>query len=99
MTSAPVTSITDEQLAEIEDGVNYLYGTATLAPEELVRIELQELSGIINRLRAAEKDADRYRFLRNNGVRKLWDSLRKIYPFNHKEFDSAIDRVIQESKK
>lgn len=59
MTTPIVPSITDEQLAALEAAANNRY---TTVPGSL-------LAGIAIRLRAAEKDAARYRWLRDKGLR------------------------------
>ncbi|MFU3956806.1 hypothetical protein ACM7EA_30695 [Pseudomonas aeruginosa] len=56
-----VQSISDEQLAELE---GYSQHDAFLGDEDAA-ITMGELRGLIARLRAAEADAKRYRWLRN----------------------------------
>ena len=61
MTTEPVHTITDEQIAEIEQRVSmglshYVHGVSSYA-----------VICLITRLREAEKDAARYLFLRNSG--------------------------------
>lgn len=72
MTTTPVHSITDEQIAEIED--DGCYTTAA------------EFKAIIARLRKAEKDAARYRFLKENS------------PDAHMWSDESIDAALAEVK-
>ena len=55
MTTAPVTSITDEMIDQL------LIDSAQWATKE-------EIEGLIARLRAAEADAKRYRWLRDKSV-------------------------------
>lgn len=55
---SPVTSITDDQLAEIERFL--AFGGSTL------KIHTGPLRGLIARLRAAEADAKRYRWITEN---------------------------------
>lgn len=59
MTTPLVQSISDEQLAELEQAVeeSMLYA---------VQIDTAKISALIARLRAAEADAKRYRWLRDN---------------------------------
>lgn len=59
MTTPIVPSITDEQLAELESSADHQYCTV---PGSII-------AGILLRLRAAEKDAARYRWLRDKGLR------------------------------
>ncbi|HCT7937971.1 hypothetical protein AAA529_07410 [Pseudomonas aeruginosa] len=62
--------ISDEQLAELE---GYSQHPAFLGDEDST-ITMGELRGLIARLRAAEADAKRYRWLRDSG-RLLGDSM------------------------
>ncbi|HBO2239769.1 hypothetical protein OFL75_31875 [Pseudomonas aeruginosa] len=62
--------ISDEQLAELE---GYSQHPAFLGDEDSA-ITMGELRGLIARLRAAEADAKRYRWLRDSG-RLLGDSM------------------------
>ncbi|MFP6378360.1 hypothetical protein [Pseudomonas aeruginosa] len=64
------TPISDEQLAELE---GYSQHPAFLGDEDSA-ITMGELRGLIARLRAAEADAKRYRWLRDSG-RMLGDSM------------------------
>ncbi|ERY33005.1 TPA: hypothetical protein ACRNL1_000904 [Pseudomonas aeruginosa] len=64
------TPISDEQLAELE---GYSQHPAFLGDEDSA-ITMGELRGLIARLRAAEADAKRYRWLRDSG-RLLGDSM------------------------
>lgn len=61
------TPISDEQLAEVEEIA--FRDTATR-----VTVKASDLRGLIARLRAAEADAKRYRWLRDSG-RLLGDSM------------------------
>ncbi|HHW1589614.1 TPA: hypothetical protein ACUT5W_000982 [Pseudomonas aeruginosa] len=70
MTNPIVLSISDEQLAELE---GYSQHPAFLGDEDSA-ITMGELRGLIARLRAAEADAKRYRWLRDSG-RLLGDSM------------------------
>ncbi|HFH2583022.1 hypothetical protein [Pseudomonas aeruginosa] len=70
MTTPIVQSISDEQLAELE---GYSQHPAFLGDEDSA-ITMGELRGLIARLRAAEADAKRYRWLRDSG-RLLGDSM------------------------
>ena len=56
MSNAPVVSITDEQLEELERAANRSYGETTL-------ISKQEIASFRFRLRAAEKDVARLDWL------------------------------------
>lgn len=64
------TPISDEQLAELE---GYSQHPAFLGDEDSATT-MGELRGLIARLRAAEADAKRYRWLRESG-RLLGDSM------------------------
>lgn len=57
MTTSPVQSITDEQIGELEAICNEEYFDGSADMQELIL-------ALISRLRAAEKDAGRYRLLR-----------------------------------
>ncbi len=70
MTNPIVLSISDEQLTELE---GYSQHPAFLGDEDSA-ITMGELRGLIVRLRAAEADAKRYRWLRDSG-RLLGDSM------------------------
>ncbi|HGJ9381285.1 TPA: hypothetical protein ACJX8O_003462 [Pseudomonas aeruginosa] len=65
-----VQPISDEELAELE---GYSQHPAFLGDEDSA-ITMGELRGLIARLRAAEADAKRYRWLRDSG-RLLGDSM------------------------
>lgn len=58
MTTAPIPSITDEQIAEIENYVN-LYADPVIPPQ----VSYAEIAALIARLRAAERDAARMDWL------------------------------------
>lgn len=60
MTQPIVPSISDADLTMLED---YLDGL-TVPDERMAEVKIGELRGLIARLRAAEKDASRYRWLR-----------------------------------
>lgn len=57
MTTSPVPSITDEQIAEIERFLSF--------GGSMLKVKSAAIQGLIARLRAAEKDAGRYRFIRD----------------------------------
>lgn len=95
MTTPIVQSITDEQLVEIEaDGCMY--------------VTQQEARGLITRLRAAEKDAQRYRYLRARayeddtegdwivGISEEFNFPR--YASHEEAIDVAIDAAIKSEK-
>ena len=56
MTTSPVPSITDEQIAEIERFLSF--------GGSMLKVKSAAIQGLIARLRAAEKDAGRYQLLR-----------------------------------
>lgn len=69
MTTTTVMTITDEQIAEIRDyyrSTDAEYSVETLSPEGCLKVSLmaEEILDLRSRLRAAEKDAERYRWLR-----------------------------------
>ncbi len=78
MTTPIVPSITDEQLAEIERFLGF--GGSTL------KLHTGPLRGLIARLRAAEKDAARYRFLKETDQ------------FFGVKLDESIDAAMEQSK-
>jgi hypothetical protein len=97
MTTPIVPSITDEQLAELESSYEHAYCTI---PGSLI-------AALVLRLRAAETDAARYRFLRSDVsrgkvdfcvVRKHWgeDSHSAILELD--EADNEIDTAMEQSK-
>lgn len=64
MTTNPVMSITDEQIAEIVRMNSELNELRCVV--RYIRVD--EVEALISRLRAAEKDAERYRWLIENSV-------------------------------
>lgn len=99
MTTPPVPSITDEQLAEIErHAINIADRDSGATPS----ISAEELAGLITRLRAAEADAARYRWLRGKfGIMGNNVSLPCGYRSEESiaqmalEADSAIDTAME----
>ena len=65
MTTPIVPSITDDELVSIENLSEYLkdYGCTQQV------LTLREVQGLTGRLRAAEKDAARYRFIRSEDTK------------------------------
>lgn len=86
MTTTPVHSITDEQIAEIED--DGCYATAA------------EFNAIIARLRKAEKDAARYQWLVKHSTygidsRQRPELTLSIYAPDHRDgLSAAIDAAM-----
>lgn len=64
MTTTPVHSITDEQIAEIEDAAKTRHGV--FGSHFMHDITTDEVLALITRLREAEKDAARYRWIADN---------------------------------
>ena len=96
MTTTPVHSITDEQIADLENHCQKLHGFAMTS---------QMVMQMITRLREAEKDAARYRWLRDSGnfspsaFGNGW-SLNCGYTRTQPSLlDTAIDTAMQEHTK
>lgn len=84
------TPISDEQLAELE---GYSQHPAFLGDEDSA-ITMGELRGLIARLRAAEADAKRYRWLR--GFERGEIAVRDLKSHLHVEgLDAAIDEAME----
>ena len=86
---SPVTSITDDQLAELEEFVH----VALFADEADAGLTMGEMRGLIARMRAPEADAKRYRWITENcdidyrGHRPDGD-----YASSDEVIDSAMER-------
>lgn len=110
MTTTPVHSITDEQIAEIEARclldmellrkAAYIRGGGADKKEyEGVTVEaIGDVLGIITRLREAEKDAARYQWLRDKQT-FIW-MIQDWFPDNNPftNVDAAIDTAMQGDK-
>ncbi|HCE8553389.1 TPA: hypothetical protein NHR88_003846 [Pseudomonas aeruginosa] len=94
-----VQPISDEQLAELE---GYSQHTAYLGDEDAA-ITMGELRGLIARLRAAEADAKRYRWLRDKSA-----DADGVYPMvsltddcgdqvSNWLFGKAVDKAVDEA--
>lgn len=84
------TPISDEQLAELE---GYSQHPAFLGDEDSTTT-MGELRGLIARLRAAEADAKRYRWLR--GFERGGITVRDLKSHLHVEgLDAAIDEAME----
>lgn len=110
MTTAPVTSISDELLAEIEaaflegwnesgEGWNAEYPCSTSSQNQiaLAAIEFtqnERVSTLITRLRAAERDAGRYRWLRDRVPGSAYRIAGVIYSEGGAGVDTAIDAAM-----
>lgn len=137
MTTSPVPSITDEQIAEIEvlakemrwqdfkqfqytavcgqayclegdEGNGGVHLLTTFEPQMQSYLQLLSpamLSAIIARLRAAERDAGRYRWLRSRPTAcptygpdlAFWED-HAGDPLRYDEADAAIDAAMSEAK-
>ena len=94
MTTSPVPSITDEQIAEIENYVN-LYADPVIPPQ----VSYAEIAALIARLRAAEKDAARYRYWSRMAAHEPSTMARLIaHCSTRDEYDAAIDAAMTEAK-
>ncbi|HEO1712397.1 TPA: hypothetical protein VAK88_006002 [Pseudomonas aeruginosa] len=107
MTTPIVQSISDEQLAELE---GYSQHPAFLGDEDSA-ITMGELRGLIARLRAAEADAKRYRWLRSqpndcsapridicHWQRNGDDSVNEGEGLRLEEADKAIDAAMERTQ-
>lgn len=99
MTTRPVTSITDEQLAELERAALAKKSEGFLLVHNL---SCNDMLALITRLRAAEADAARYRWLRGKfGIMGNNVSLPCGYRSEESiaqmalEADSAIDTAME----
>lgn len=91
MTTSPVTSITDELLAEIEQYAS----NAAVDGARSAAVRVDELRGLLARLRQAEKDAERYRWLWERGDATQWTNIIRINVDDYDSLDSAIDTAMQ----
>ena len=94
MSTNPVMSITDEQIAEIEgeaiEAVQINWPTS---------ISGARILALISRLRAAERDAARYRWLRERGDACQWMNIIRIdldeFVCQENALDLAIDTAMK----
>lgn len=105
MTTQIVPSITDEQLAALE-----MHAELSLPNERQCVATFGELRGLIARLRAAEKDADRYRLFSrmseqlSQGVwlkgpeRFLFESMNSVEKVTEQDLASMFDTAMEQSK-
>lgn len=103
MTTNPVMSITDEQIAEIVRMNSELNELRCVV--RYIRVD--EVEALISRLRAAEKDAERYRFLKDKGHFRAmsidmggnhsWTGMGRSVG-KGPTVDEAIDAAMQEQK-
>ena len=101
MSQPIVPSITDEQLAELEAFTSDFY------PVDKLITTHGEMQSVLNRLRAAEKDAARYRWLRGKvGVDHAYGDFMAFLPCGNYEItehdnhntDQAIDAAIEQNQ-
>lgn len=89
-----VMSITDDQIAEIEQAVSFLQTT------NYTDVENGTVLAIITRLREAERDAARYRWLRERGDACQWMNILRVeleeFVMQDNALDAAIDAAMQE---
>ena len=98
MTTSPVPSITDEQIAEIENYVN-LYADPVIPPQ----VSYAEIAALIARLRAAEKELSLWVPIMNEVHRRadkeccLQDRCDFTLTVMHDDY-AAIDQAMTEAK-
>ena len=88
MTNAPVTIITDEQIDELE---GFLAEAESLGP----MTDCETVQALISRLRAAEMDAGRYRFIRDTD--ELPMNLMRLDMMGD-SLDAEVDAAMEQSK-
>jgi len=88
MTTPPVPSITDDQIAELERFLGF--GGKTL------KVNTQPLRGLISRLLDAERDAARYRWLRE--YENDCFMLNTLQVASMEDLDAAIDAAMKVSQ-
>jgi hypothetical protein len=87
MTTPPVPSITDEQLAELESIIG-------AADEEYPQRAIY--ASLIARLRAAEADARRYRWLKENVRTEFYaDQLADMFTCSSQKIDRLVDAAME----
>jgi len=95
MTTPIVPSISDEQLAELEQSASHEF----FSDDDDAAVMFGELLGLIARLRAAEADAKRYRFLcdpQGSDEDYLADAMNKLNAWADKsEVDQAVDAAME----
>ncbi len=102
MTTPIVTSITDEQLAELERTAF----NASLHEQDYVGVHTSRLESLIARLREAEKNAARWRCARKIlEVRNIQEGMSSYIEYGmvgseeyNLELDQAIDAAMEQSK-
>lgn len=95
MTTNPVMSITDEQIAEIVRMNSELNELRCVV--RYIRVD--EVEALISRLRAAERDAERYRWLRERGDACQWMNIIRIDLDEFVCQDNALDTAIDTAMK
>ncbi len=85
MTTPLVPSITDEQLADLEKQCEKFAGFA---------VNSTLVEQLISRLRAAERDAGRYRWLREQGESFQWYNITRVDPDDFASLDDCIDAAM-----
>ena len=97
MTTTPVMTITDEQIAEIEAAAEInAYVTNPWRFEELATAST--VSALISRLRAAEKDASRWRKCKTMNVAWWPKAVSEAGRCGGRSLDQAIDDAMEESE-
>jgi hypothetical protein len=84
------------------DAHQYDSGDSELLAKYYAMVNRDTVLALISRLRAAERGAGRYRFIRDNCDRQwdvMYDNIEVIIPGvveDHADFDAAIDAAMQE---
>lgn len=106
MSQTIVSSITDEQLEELEQHVNRVDHAGT----DMVETDFNEQRALLARLRAAEKDAARYRWLAGQAELESYGGCEYALPTVHawlykpggepnqqmETFEEAIDAAMEQ---
>ncbi len=85
MTTPLVPSITDEQLIDLESQCEKFSGFA---------VNSTLVEQLISRLRAAERDAGRYRWLREQGDSFQWMNVIRVDLDDFDSLDDAVDTAM-----
>lgn len=99
MTTTPVLSITDEQIAEIRDYYAVTDADTSievLSPDGCLKVAAMatEILDLRTRLRAAEKDAGRYQWIKECGP----EEIDLVIENPGDDLDAAIDTAMTEAK-
>ena len=93
-----MNTITDDQIAEIERNVGFKNGEGFY----LTNIHCVDLLALITRLREAERDAARYRWLRYRGDACQWMNIIRVdleeFVMQDNALDAAIDAAMMSAR-